>query len=283
MLADTSNDTWPSGFAGSIAALHALLDSDWRAVADAAAEHPEMLQLANGPSPYSELMLACQQLGQSGVAPELRLAVIKAAQKLCWSGWRKFDSSLAMLNTVLDSWQAAAEAVAADSDLLDIVETAAMQRIITGLSTAELEQSQLLLLIKQTVGQYFRVQRDAAFAAIAEQLYGGDWRGAAQQCLQEPALTDAASLDRLQHALDSLQRMGAEVASDYGRERVLQFVRGQRGTAQTWRITVPEGTSAEARRAAAVAALEAAGFRAVGGQAAQVVGQLAEVSREAEQ
>ncbi|KAI7836782.1 hypothetical protein COHA_009362 [Chlorella ohadii] len=230
----------------------------------------------------SELLPACQQLAQTGLAPEMRLAVIKVAQKCCWKGWRTAISSLAMLNTLLGSWPAAAEAAVEDSELFVLPKTAAMHRIISGLSTAGLEPTHLLPLISHIAGKPW-LHREQALAAIAEQLYDGDWRAAALKCLQEPALTDPVSLDRLQHALDRLQRMGAEVASDRGRERVLQFVKGQRGAAQTWRITVPEGTSAEARQAAAVAALEAEGFRAVGGQAAQIVSQLAEVSREAGQ
>ena len=283
VLADTSNDTWPSGFAESMAALYALLDSDWRAVADAAADEPQLLHLTSRRYVLaSELLPACQQLAQTGLAPEMRLAVIKVAQKCCWKGWRTAISSLAMLNTLLGSWPAAAEAAVEDSELFVLPKTAAMHRIISGLSTAGLEPTHLLPLISHIAGKPW-LHREQALAAIAEQLYDGDWRAAALKCLQEPALTDPVSLDRLQHALDRLQRMGAEVASDRGRERVLQFVKGQRGAAQTWRITVPEGTSAEARQAATVAALEAEGFRAVGGQAAQIVSQLAEVSREAGQ
>ncbi len=69
-----------------------------------------------------------------------------------------------------------------------------------------------------------------------------------------------------------------QVANECGRERVLRFVRGKMlDAAQAWRITVPAGTPAEEWRAAAVAMLEAEGFRAVGGRAQQAVNQLAQV------
>ncbi|KAI7836539.1 hypothetical protein COHA_009604 [Chlorella ohadii] len=256
-----------------MAALHTLFSGNWRAAADAAAEQLRLLQLADQGSP--ELQGACQQLAQTGLEPELRLALVTAAQQHSRGNLHVAVASLDMLRTLLGSWPAAAEAALADHSLLGLRDTPVVRRIVAGLSTAGLYNSQLLRLAQDAACYPHRAE---AAAAIAEQLHSSDWRSAALKLVQAPALANSGSLDRLQRALRTLQQLGAEVANDRGRERVLQYVGGDLAGAQAWRITVPAGTPAEERQAAAEAALEAAGFRAVGGRAAEVVSQLVEGS-----
>ncbi len=315
IVAAPESSTSPMHFAGSMTALHALLGGDWRAAANAAAERPRLLQLASQPWTAERiahdqeqidfklrnrwlldlswadlelledakrivaekqlqnerwagvLLAACQQLAQTGLEPGTRLAIVEEALKLGKSRWDALEPSLTMLHTLLGSWQAVAEAGVADFRLLDLPSTAAARRIVAGLSTAGLEQNQLLELVKA-----LPYTQEDAFVAFAEQQHGGDWRAAALAWLQ----ASSASLDRLWRTLQPLQQLGLEVANEHGRERMLQFV-DRRAEMGMWYITVPHGTPAAERRAAVEAALEAEGFRAVGGRAAEVVSQLAEV------
>ncbi|KAI7836783.1 hypothetical protein COHA_009363 [Chlorella ohadii] len=237
-----------------MAALHALLGDNWQAAADAAAPQPSLLRLASHLW-TPELVIACQQLAQTGLEPEMRLALIKVAQTRGWLEWRKvatFVCSLELLSVLLGSWQAAAEVVRADDSLLSLPDTVAMRHAVASLSTAGLERHQLLRLLKGAAGRNIYAE---TITAIAEQLYGGDWRAAALKWLEDPSLA-VQSEYRLQLALRSLQRMGVELTNDRGRERVLQFVTGEPAAAQGWRVTVPDGTPADERRAAALTALE---------------------------
>ena len=273
ILTTAPDSTNPADFARSMTVLHLLLGGDWRAAADAVAEQPSLLQLA---ASWIHVLDACRQLARTDLEPEQRLALFKAMFAPS-GGFRSTATfSLEMLNRLQGSWRVAAEAALADNRLLELPETQDMRRAAAGLGTAGLERDQLLKLAKAaTVNR----QHPAMLAAVAEQLYGGNWRGAALQFLQEPSLGHYAPHGRLQDALRTLQRLGVEFADDRGRERVLRYVKGDLAGAQAWRIAVPAGTPPAERRAAAEAALEAEGFRAIGGRSEAVVGQLAEVSR----
>ncbi len=282
----TSGKVGPLTFAGSMAALHALLGDNWQAAADAAAQQPGLLQLA-GSLWTPELVAACRQLAQTGLDPDMRLALIQAAKYGDgWLPWQHFCpatflSRLELLSALLGSWQAAAEHALANTRLMRLPDTDAMRRVASGLNTAGLEEYQLLRLAEDlATGHYDHAE---ILAAIADQLYGGDWRAAALKWLQDPALRNLASHSRLRLALRTWQQLGVEVTNDRGRERVVHFVKGDRTVAQAWRVTLPDGTPAEERWTVAEAALEAEGFRAMGGQAAQGLAQLAEVSWAVEQ
>lgn len=159
-----------------------------------------------------------------------------------------------------------------------------LQHAFQQLSTAGLRRWQLNKLT-QAFGQSPGAVNK--FGDVANGLFGGDWRAAAASLLADEAVLEPAALaDRLsalEGMVSTMEDWGLQVASQHGRQRVLEAAAAsQAGSASSgmlsWRVSVPEGTPAEGRRAAVEAALAAEGFTAASGQSLRDLERLVAVS-----
>lgn len=151
----------------------------------------------------------------------------------------------------------------------------AAQEIATKLGAAGLEHAQLLQLAKAAVARPSHIDR---FQTMAERLYGGDWRAAGIKFLREEHIL-VRCLCHLKDTLDALDGWGFVVASERGRDHVLDVSKGNQRSKAGWVVRIPAGTHEGERQAAVEAALAQEGFRAASGTAAaKLLDQLATVS-----
>lgn len=181
--------------------------------------------------------------------------------------------SLAVLQQMLGSWHAAAEAVLSNPALQRLPTGPEVDRIAAGLGAAGLSHEQLLELARAAVSQPDQLHK---FTTLAERLYSGDWRGAALKFLAERQALERC-LCSLRPALNELRQLGLRVVNERGRERVLWYIEGKQDS-MGWSMAIPPGTPAAKRRAAAAAALKAEGFRATGKVAKAALDRLVVVS-----
>ncbi|PRW20913.1 hypothetical protein C2E21_8607 [Chlorella sorokiniana] len=290
----------PATLAAALDGLAALLGGDHRAMGAAVAAKPALLQVER--KQRAAVYKLWQQLGQLGLrrGDLLRLAESAAKQP------EEFERSLCRLTLLLGDAETAARMAGFDRSLLRMPAVDAELRQAFGQAVAAgASRWHLLQVIKATrgdswqlrhLGQHFQQLAAAGlrprqlfeltqafgrspdavsqFAAMAEGLFGGDWRAAATALLADAADL-ATRLPAIQRAVESMATCGLEVAGKQGSQRVLDaLAAGKAGSLPSWRVSIPEGTPAEERRAAAEAALAAVGFRAVEGQALRAREQL---------
>lgn len=210
---------------GSLLLLRLLLGT-WPATVQAAAADTSLLALVDWPTP--EVAAFCEQLRAAAAGQEHLLLLAKATVSYddCRVSVRLAQGSLQLLTTLLGSLQAAVEAAAADSRLLQLSWNDAqydddLQAVFARLASAGQSQKDLLRLATICSDNVDEVDR---LTWMADELYGGDWRAAMLEFLRRWRVY-VLSLCNLRDVLDTLASAGLEAANDTGRLRVLQLIK----------------------------------------------------------